>query len=66
MGTGVIVHFTSNDLVQWLQQSLYVTGYIPLLPEAIYHIRQHDYTLLSRMYDSGSSNDTMSWGCFIQ
>ena len=62
--TSVTVHFTGNDLVLWLRQSLYMTGYIPFLPEAIYQIRQHDYTLLSRMYDSSSSNATMNWGMF--
>jgi pimeloyl-ACP methyl ester carboxylesterase len=63
-GIPVTVHFTGNDLVLWVRQSLYSTNLIPVLPRVIFHIRQHDYTLLSRMYDSSSSNDTMSWGMF--
>jgi pimeloyl-ACP methyl ester carboxylesterase len=60
-------HFTGNDLVLWLQNALKFTAAIPLLPEAIFEIRQHDYTLLSRLLsliDSSNSNTTGSWGMF--
>src|SRR5438552_17353891 len=62
-GKPVTVHFTGNDLVLGLRQALYTTGLIPQLPRVIFQIRQHDYTLLSRIYGS-SSDDTMSWGLF--
>ena len=62
-GKSFRVHFTGNDLVLWLRQSLYFTWFIPQLPAAIFQIRQHDYTLLSKIYGS-SSNPTMSAGLF--
>src|SRR3989440_6318474 len=62
-GKTVTVKFTGNDLVLGLRQALYTTGLIPQLPRVIFQIRQHDYTLLSRIYGS-SSDDTMSWGLF--
>ena len=45
--------FTGNDLVLWLQQSLYTTSLIPMLPAVIFHMRQHDYTQLAQIYDNG-------------
>jgi len=66
-GASVSVHFTGNDLVLWLQNSLYFTASIPLLPRVIFQIRQHDYTLLSRILSliyGSSSNDAGSWGMF--
>ncbi len=62
-GKSLTVRFTGNDLVLWLRKSLYVAGFIPQLPDAIFQIRQHDYTLLSKIYGN-SINDTMSWGMF--
>ena len=62
-GKSFRVHFTGNDLVLWLRQSLYFTWFIPQLPAAIFQIRQHDYTLLSQIYGS-SINPTMSAGLF--
>jgi pimeloyl-ACP methyl ester carboxylesterase len=62
-GESFTVHFTGNDLVLWLRQSLYFTWFIPQLPAAILQIRQHDYTLLSQIYGS-SINDTMNRGMF--
>ena len=62
-GNSLTEHFTGNDLVLWLRQSMYTTAFIPQLPAAIFHIRQHDYRLLSLIYGS-NINDTMSWGMF--
>jgi len=62
-GKSLTVHFTGNNLVLWLRNSLYGAEFIPQLPAAIFQIRQHDYSLLSRIY-SRSINDTMSWGMF--
>jgi hypothetical protein len=39
-GTRISVHFTGNDLVLWLQNVLKFTASIPLLPQAIFQIRQ--------------------------
>jgi pimeloyl-ACP methyl ester carboxylesterase len=55
-GEPVTVHFTGNDLVLWLRQALYFTGFIPLLPAAIFQMRQHDYTQLASI--SGTLIDT--------
>jgi pimeloyl-ACP methyl ester carboxylesterase len=62
-GTALPVHFTGNDLVQWLRLSLYDPAFIPQLPAAIYQIRQHDYTGLASISGNGS-DETMSWGMF--
>ena len=62
-GKSVTVHFTGNDLVLWLQQSLYHTQFISQLPAVIFQIRNHDYEqlvfILGYLID-----DTMSWGMF--
>jgi pimeloyl-ACP methyl ester carboxylesterase len=55
-GTSLTVKFTGNDLVLWLQRSLYTTSLIPMLPAVIFQIRQHDYTQLAQIY--GNSIDT--------
>jgi pimeloyl-ACP methyl ester carboxylesterase len=57
------VHFTGSNLVLWLRNSLYQAKFIPQLPETIFQIRLHNYTLLSQIY-GGLINDTMSWGMF--
>jgi pimeloyl-ACP methyl ester carboxylesterase len=57
-GVPVTVHFTGNDLVLWLRQSLYNTDLIPLLPRVLFQIRQHDYTQLASIY--GNTIDTTS------
>ncbi|HEX6556136.1 MAG TPA: alpha/beta fold hydrolase [Ktedonobacteraceae bacterium] len=62
-GASVTVHFTGNDLVLWLRQSLYAAGYIPQLPAVIFQIRQHDYAQLASIYGN-FIDDTMSWGLF--
>jgi pimeloyl-ACP methyl ester carboxylesterase len=55
-GIPVTVHFTGNDLVLWLRQTLYSTDLIPVLPGVIFQMRQHDYTQLASIY--GQSIDT--------
>ena len=60
-GKSVGVHFTGNDLVLWLRQSLYYTWVIPQLPSAIFQIRNHDYTQLASIYGK-SINETASQG----
>ncbi len=55
-GGSITVHFTGNDLVLWLRQSLYTTRLIPILPQVLFQIRQHDYTQLAQIY--GNSIDT--------
>jgi pimeloyl-ACP methyl ester carboxylesterase len=62
-GKSITVHFTGNDLVLWLRQSLYFTWFIPELPAVIFQIRQHDYTQLAQIYGK-SINDTISRGMF--
>jgi pimeloyl-ACP methyl ester carboxylesterase len=57
-GVPVTVHFTGNDLVLWLRQSLYSTYLIPQLPTVIFHMRQHDYTQFASIY--GNLIDTTS------
>jgi pimeloyl-ACP methyl ester carboxylesterase len=52
-GNPITVHFTGNNLVYWLQGALEYTDLIPHLPQAIYHLRQHDSTLLSQSYSYG-------------
>jgi pimeloyl-ACP methyl ester carboxylesterase len=62
-GKPVTVHFTGNDLVLWLRNSLYNTQLIPQLPAVIFQVRQHDYTQLASIYGN-LINNTMSWGLF--
>jgi hypothetical protein len=57
------VQFTGNKLVLELQQLLYLTPFIPLLPRVIFQIHQHDYRLLSGIYGN-SINDPTSLGMF--
>jgi len=63
-GKSVTVHFTGNNLVLWLRQSLYFTWFIPQLPAVIFQIRNHDYTQLASIYGN-SINETMSWGLYF-
>ncbi len=64
IGKIISVHFTGNDLVLWLRQSLYFTWFIPQLPAVIFQIRQHNYTQLAQIYGNSSINPTMSAGLF--
>jgi pimeloyl-ACP methyl ester carboxylesterase len=52
-GSRLTVHFTGNNLVYWLQGALEYTDLIPQVPQAIYHLRQHDSSLLSQSYGYG-------------
>jgi pimeloyl-ACP methyl ester carboxylesterase len=63
-GKSVTVHFTGNNLVRWLRQSLSFTRFIPQLPAVIFQIRNHDYTQLALIYGN-SINETMSWGLYF-
>jgi pimeloyl-ACP methyl ester carboxylesterase len=56
-GNPITVHFTGNNLVYWLQGALENTNLIPQLPQAIYQIHRHNYSLLSQSY--GYSIDTL-------
>ncbi len=62
-GKSFTIHFSGNDLILWLRQSLYFAWFIPQLPATIFQIHQHNYTLLSQIYGN-SINDTMSRGMF--
>ena len=64
-GKNLTVHFSGNDLVLWLRQSLYFTWFIPYLPATIFQIRQHNYTQLTQIYGHSSINPTMSAGLFF-
>lgn len=63
-GKSYTVSFAGDDLMFWLFSALYVTQYIPLLPEAIFQIRDHDYRLLSFIYGNVEFDDTFSDGMF--
>jgi pimeloyl-ACP methyl ester carboxylesterase len=61
----VPVQFRGDDLMNWLFQALYDTELIPLLPAVLFHMRNHDYTLLSRIYGTAvAANETVSLGLF--
>lgn len=64
-GKSLTIHFTGDDLVLWLRQSLYFTWFIPQLPSVLYQIRQHNYTQLAQIYGNSSINPTMSAGLFF-
>jgi pimeloyl-ACP methyl ester carboxylesterase len=63
-GKSYTVSFAGDDLVLWLFSALYVTPYIPLLPETIFQIRDHDYHQLSYIYGNVEFDDTFSDGMF--
>ena len=50
--------------VGWLFSSLYDTSFIPLLPQTIYQIREHNYSQLSSLYGYVMFDDTFSSGMF--
>lgn len=58
------VSFAGNDLIGWLFSTLYVTSFIPALPQTIYQIRAHNYSQLSYLYGSVTFDDTFSDGMF--
>jgi len=53
-----------DDFVFVLFQALYVTQAIPVLPQMIFQIRDHDYTLLSQIYGTIEFDQTFSDGMF--
>ena len=63
-GKNLMIHFTGNDLVLWVRQSLTFTWFIPPLPAVLFQIRQHNYTQLAQIYGNNSINPTMSAGLF--
>ena len=62
-GKPITVHFTGNDLVLCLRNSLYSKALIPQLPAVIFQMRLHDYTQLASIYGN-LINNTMSWGLY--
>jgi pimeloyl-ACP methyl ester carboxylesterase len=62
-GIPVTVHFTGNNLVLLLRQTLYFTALIPELPRLIYQIHLHDYNLLASIYGNLVPT-TESYGLF--
>ena len=63
-GQRLTVHFTGNDLVGWVRQSLTFTWFIPPLPAVLFQIRQQNYTQLAQIYGANSINPTGSAGLF--
>jgi pimeloyl-ACP methyl ester carboxylesterase len=63
-GKSYSASFAGDDLVFWLFSALYVTEFIPLLPETIYQIRDHNYSQLSQIYGAVEFDDTLSYGLF--
>jgi pimeloyl-ACP methyl ester carboxylesterase len=63
-GKQYMVSFAGDDLIFWLFSALYVTEFIPLLPETIFQIRNHDSRLLSQIYGAVEFDDTFSDGMF--
>jgi pimeloyl-ACP methyl ester carboxylesterase len=58
------VSFSGDDLVSWLFSTLYVTAFIPMLPQTIYQIRAHNYSQLASLYGDVTFDDTFSDGMF--
>lgn len=63
-GKSYTAAFAGDDLVFWLFSALYVTEFIPLLPQTIYQIRDHNYSQLSQIYGAVEFDDTLSYGLF--
>jgi pimeloyl-ACP methyl ester carboxylesterase len=58
------VVMAGNDFVFVLFSALYVTQFIPALPRMIAQVRDHNYTLLSRIFGAVEFNDYFSDGLF--
>jgi pimeloyl-ACP methyl ester carboxylesterase len=56
--------FAGDDLIFWLYSALYVTEFIPQLPQIIFQIRDHNYSQLSQIYGFVEFDDTFSDGLF--
>jgi pimeloyl-ACP methyl ester carboxylesterase len=63
-GESHTVTLAGKDFVSWLFTSLYPTSVIPLLPEAIYQVKAHNYQLFSRIYGALVYDNTFSDGMF--
>jgi pimeloyl-ACP methyl ester carboxylesterase len=58
------VVMAGDDFVFVLFSALYVTQFIPVLPQMIFQVRDHNYTLLSRIYGTVEFDNTFSDGMF--
>jgi pimeloyl-ACP methyl ester carboxylesterase len=58
------VLMAGNDFVFVLFSALYVTQFIPALPQMIYQVRSHNYTVLSQIYGAVEFDNTFSDGMF--
>ena len=58
------VVMTGNDFVFVLFNTLYVTQAIPVLPQMIFQVRDHNYMLLSQIYGAVEFDNTFSDGMF--
>ena len=55
---------SGNDLLSWLFSALYVTSFIPLLPQTIFQVKAHQYTQFSQLYGVLEFDSTFSDGMF--
>ena len=58
------VVMAGDDFVFVLFSALYVTQFIPVLPQMIFQMRDHNYALLSQIYGAVEFDDTFSDGMF--
>ncbi|HEX6108822.1 MAG TPA: alpha/beta fold hydrolase [Ktedonobacteraceae bacterium] len=63
-GKSYHVVMAGNDFVFVLFSALYVTQFIPDLPRMVFQVRDHNYTLLSKMYGAVEFDDNFSDGMF--
>jgi pimeloyl-ACP methyl ester carboxylesterase len=63
-GNSYHVVMAGNDFVFVLFSALYVTQFIPDLPRMVFQVRDHNYTLLSKMYGAVEFDDNFSDGMF--
>lgn len=59
-----MVDMAGNDFVFVLFSALYVTQFIPALPQMIFQVRDQNYTLLSQIYGAVEFDNTFSDGMF--
>jgi len=58
------VLMAGDDFVWLLFNALYVTQFIPALPQMIFQVRAHNYALLSQIFGAVEFDDTFSDGMF--
>jgi len=58
------VLLNGDGLVNWLFSALYVTEFIPMLPEIIMQIRQGDYKLIAQFYGELVFRSDISYGMY--